>query len=203
MKAPKDFTWSQLAAWQRSFGSKAAIALPLVSFVFATAGDTWLKHVLEGTWRIHAIFWGAFIFLAGQAVIFLGRPVEFSRDTDVHQDIAEARRFASKATFDSKVDMLEKLIARIEPTKTVDDGTLLIAKTRLAEAKRADDTTWKQHLPKVIIAQRELREMDDKKSRVTAVVLLCAGTVLMALPTAINIVKTAWGLLVWYPQQLR
>ena len=191
-------TWSQLAQWQRSFGSKAAIALPIFGFVVATVPDDLFPTLLSRNWKVHVVFWGAMVFLAGHLVIWIRRPIEFARNTDVHQDIAEARQFATHDDFAEKVRMLALSVDRIAAAKVLDDGTLAIARARLSAAQTATTTNWRPHLAAVIIDQRKLRELDDRPGRRSAVVLLGIGTAMMALPTVFNVLTAAAALLEGY-----
>jgi hypothetical protein len=200
---PTSITWSQLAKWQHSFGSKAAIVLPLVAFAFASLPDNVLENYLAGNWRIHVVFWGALLFLTGQLLIWWRRPIEFRRDTAVHQDVEEAERSASFAIFKSKVDLLERLIVRMEERKVIDQFRLSLYRTRLAEAHSATETTWKTRLAEVIISTRGLREYDNSLARGGSVVLLALGTAMMMLPGVINVVVTAASLAGQYFRCLR
>jgi hypothetical protein len=190
-------TWSQLAGWQRSFGAKAAVALPILGFAVAILPASWFDAHLAPNWRLHSLFWGAILFLAGQVTISIRRPIEFARETEVQQDIAEAQRLATFETFKNRCLMLERVANRFDrkPPIGLDRTVLVIAKTRLADAKTADESTWSNKLPFLVISQRSLREFDDSFWRLLCVGLLSAGTALMALPTLANISLTAWRLL--------
>lgn len=190
---PASFTWSQLGSLQRAFGSKAAVALPAVSFAVAILPETWVETWLLPNWRLHVVFWGALLFLVGQGVIAWRRPIAFDRGTDVPTAIDEAK---SLATFDYLKDRGRQLASQVERYSKVKprglaDIELQIAATRAKAATEANEDAendWTPLLPLVVVSQRRLDEYDRWKSRVAAVLLLGVGLVFMALPAVVNFV---------------
>jgi hypothetical protein len=190
-------TWSQLARLQRSFGAKAAIALPLVALAIAAVPYEWAQGHLVANWRLHVVFWGSLFFLAGQAMIRWRRPIEFARDLELQAEISDLKAMSNFATFQNRVEMLGRLVERfkLSPPWGFKPAIVQIAVLRLKEAREATKENWEAMFPLIVVSQRALREYDCPRSRVAAVLLLGTGTTFLLLPTLVNVGIAACALL--------
>lgn len=194
-------SWTQLLRLQRSFGPKAAVALPLVALAVAALPSGWMRDYLLCNLRLHAVFWGALLFLLGQAVIWARRPIEFARDLDVYQELRDLKLTVTYETFKSRCLLLERLVQRFSSKlpSGLSRTTYDLAKVRLDACRGLKETNaWRDTFPYLVISDRALRDYDRPQSRLCAVVLLGGGTALLLLPTALNAFTTALELLHTY-----
>lgn len=190
-------SWRQLIKWQNSFNSKASIALPVLAFAIAAFPER-ASSLLATNWRTHFIFWGALLFLLGQFIIFLRRPIEFTGELDTKKAISDIKNMMNFTGFKNRLDLFEKLIERLEtkPPPGLNSVKLLVAKKRLEDAKTTTELCWMRHLHLIETSLRGLRDYDNPKGRIFSVMLISLGVLLMIFPTVWNIMESA-SKLIW------
>jgi hypothetical protein len=184
-------SWLYLNKISQSFLAKGITILSLTAFAFSHL--PWMNTILgSGSRRIEMLFVGSLIFVVGYFVAALKAPPEFNGRSEATQIVAEMLVLDTYFFFSSRRQMLRHAVDSFSTLTPFDMpiGYLQFANHALAESDKATPDNWKNYSRDVYHADIQLRQFQGPRIRLLALVLLGLGTILMLLPTGLNVLST-------------
>jgi hypothetical protein len=176
----------------QSFVSKSITVISLTGFILANVPilQDFMPHT---SGRLRILFVGALLFVIGHLVALIKAPPEFQGRAEAIAIVADMLVINSPASYASRYEMFESLVARMmnEPPPDMDEKHIIHAQQTLAaNPSNVQEIVALQHsAASVYHADIVLRDFDAFHARAFALAFLAAGSVLMLLPTMLNVLQ--------------
>ncbi len=185
----KWLSWLKMNGICHSFLSRGILLLSVMSIVIAKFP---IVSGLLGSsaWRLNSMFGGSLLFLLGYVLAKWQQPPEFQGMSRVNDIVNDMTTMTDPNYFNGRQVMLRSLIRRMTANSPFDlpHGYLMLAGNELARANIANAHSLYR-------SDITLRQFDRQWARVGGSILLWLGTVMMTIPTALNVIGATWSIL--------
>ncbi len=188
-------SWIQLANVRDSFLSKATTAFSVATFGLSNLAKP-LGAIGFDLRNIRLLFVGSMLFLVGYLIVAVRLPLEFRGSRSLDEIVERMFRVHTYVFFNSRLKMTASLLKCFEGKDDIPwlRGPIEYTRSQIAAGANANNNNWHNSARGLYHSDVVLRQYNRPAARITALLFLAVGLLMMLVPTLFSVFRAMVGL---------